>query len=771
MDTVRKKILVRGIVQGVGFRPFVYREALAENLKGFVSNSSTGVEIEVEGPAEAISTFLERVRTNPPPLAQITDMTVTDLSATGDMEFLIVASHGEEKRTALISPDVSICDDCLKELFDPEDRRFRYPFINCTNCGPRYTIIQDIPYDRPMTTMSVFAMCADCQAEYDDPANRRFHAQPNACPVCGPRVWITDERGKSLDIDDPIKKTVDALREGKIVAVKGLGGFHLACDATNAVAVRRLRERKHREEKPLAVMVMDIPRIEQIAELSQKERDLLVTPRRPIVLLMKKQPFPLAEDVAPGNPTIGVMLPYTPLHYLVLKEGFTALVMTSGNLSEEPIAIDNEEALKRLEGIADFYLMHDRDIHVRSDDSVSRVAAGLPRPIRRSRGYVPVPVFLRKEVPSVLAVGGELKNTICLTKGDRAFLSQHIGDLENMETLGFFEECVGHLSGVLEIEPSAIVYDMHPDYLSSQWAKENKALPLIAVQHHHAHIASCLAENGRDDRVIGLSMDGTGYGADGKVWGGEVLLADLNGYERAGHFAYRPMPGGASAIKEPWRMALVYLLYASGGSSGENLSEYVEEFSSLLKMYHVSETQLTGIVRMMEAGVNLVKTSSLGRLFDGIAAIAGIRNYVAFEGQAAMELEMAMGPNAWMNAVDEPYSFDIQELKQRFIIDPDPVIRRIHEDVIKGIPIKTISLQFHEGVVDVLKEACIRIREHTGLGSVALSGGCFQNRYLLERLIQTLTDSDFEVITHSQVPANDGGLALGQAAVASYQLA
>lgn len=768
----RKRILVQGIVQGVGFRPFIYRQAVRENLKGFVTNSSSGVEIEVEGDREALARFLAVLQSEPPVLARITKVESSNISIVGETEFQIRSSRQEEERSTLISPDISICDDCLHELFDPQDRRYRYPFINCTNCGPRYTIIKDIPYDRPKTTMVSFQMCQACQSEYEDPSDRRFHAQPNACPVCGPEVWLTDNTGKKLDADDPILEAARWLNRGKIIGVKGLGGFHLACDATREKSVILLRERKGREEKPLAVMALDLSAVEKFAEITPKERDLLRSPRRPIVLLNKKNPNPLAESVAPRNGYLGTMLPYTPLHYLILKEGFTALVMTSGNISEEPIAIGNDEALSRLGEIADLFLFHNREIYLRSDDSVTRFAAGLPRPIRRSRGYVPVPVFMRRESPSILAVGGELKNTICLLKGDRAFLSQHVGDLENMETLTFLEECVRHLTQILEIEPVAVAYDLHPDYLSTQWALEQEGIPRIGVQHHHAHIASCLAENGRDERVIGLSLDGIGFGTDGRAWGGEILVADLASYVRVGHFAYRPMPGGTKAIKEPWRMAVAYLyeVYRKNEGNERGEEDFLRWVNGLPFVKSVGLEKIRSVIRMIQKGINVPLTSSLGRLFDGVAALVGLREKVAFEGQAAMELEMAMKNVPWHDNSEEGYTFKTVVEEGKHLVSPDGAILQMVEDVHRGISIKDISLRFHVGLVRLFAELCKDVREREDIRVVALSGGCFQNKFLLENLLAILEGEGFEVLTHSQVPTNDGGLALGQSVIASYQL-
>ena len=562
---VRRHIDVSGIVQGVGFRPYVYRLATGRQLRGTIRNTPAGVTIEIQGPAETVQDFVEHLPAEAPPLARITNLAVHDVPCNGDQDFCIVDSHeGEEVRT-LISPDVAICPDCLCEMFDSNDRRYRYPFINCTNCGPRFTIIRDIPYDRPSTSMATFLMCPACLAEYENPLDRRFHAQPNACWECGPRVELWDKSGKRIECRDPIVEAVSGLHAGLVVAVKGLGGFHLAADATNPAAVALLRQRKRRVEKPFAVMVPDLRAAQEICELDGAARTVLQSRQRPIVLLPKKTPSVIPEEVAPFNRYLGIFLPYTPLHYLLLAEGgFKALVMTSGNLSEEPIVIDNREAANRLNGLADFFLVHNRDILLRCDDSVVRVAGGITRQMRRSRGFVPVPVFLKEDQPSVLAVGGELKNTICLTKGKHAFLSQHIGDLENAESYSFFHEAIEHLERILEIRPGIIAYDLHPDYFSTKWALQQSGVELVGVQHHHAHIASCMAENHLEGRVIGFALDGTGYGTDANIWGGEVLVAGYEDFERAAHFEYVPLPGGEAAIREPWRMAVSYLAHHFG---------------------------------------------------------------------------------------------------------------------------------------------------------------------------------------------------------------
>lgn len=756
----------------MGFRPFVYREAVSEHLKGFVVNSSHGVEIEVEGQGDAVDLFLARLASEPPVMAHITSIDVNEMPLKDDAEFSIRSSIRDTERSTLISPDVSICEDCLREMNDPSDRRYRYPFINCTNCGPRYTIIQDIPYDRPKTTMSVFKMCPECLKEYSDPMDRRFHAQPNACSVCGPKIWISDNEGNVIDSrEGALLEAARRIESGQIVAVKGLGGFHLACDAFDQSAVKRLRRRKGREEKPLAVMVPDLTAVERFALIRPGERDLLLSPRRPIVLLRKRREFKLADAVAPRNGYIGVMVAYTPLHILLLQQGFTALVMTSGNLSEEPIAVSNEEALIRLKHIADVFLMHDRNIHVRSDDSVVRIAGGLPRIIRRSRGYIPMPVFLRKSIPSVLAVGGELKNTICYTKDDRAFLSHHIGDLENLETLTFFEESVAHLKDIIQVKPAAVAHDLHPDYLSTQWALKQNGIERIGVQHHHAHIASCMAENGVDEKVIGLSLDGTGYGADGRIWGGEILIADLMSFERAAHFENRLMPGGSLSIDEPWRMGLS-LLYTLFKNTQKVYREplFLQWLEDIPFFDRVSTVEGSTVLRCLEKKFNTLETSSLGRLFDGVASVIGVRDVVAFEGQAAMELELLMDETRESALSKYPYPFEIRIVNGLLSISPDRMLEALLHSLREGISPEEISHRFHSGIVDVLVDSCRRIRSRTSLRTVALSGGCFQSRFLTEHLANRLKHEQFRVLTHTHVPANDGGIALGQAVIASYQI-
>jgi hydrogenase maturation protein HypF len=753
---VRKEIQVAGIVQGVGFRPYVYRLATDRNLGGNISNTPAGVNIEIQGPPDRVEDFVSRLPEEAPALAQITHVLVRELPCKPDRCFEILPSHTGEHASALISPDVAVCEDCLRELFDPQDRRHLYPFINCTNCGPRFTIVRDVPYDRPRTSMSTFPMCDKCRAEYEDPRNRRFHAQPNACWECGPQLEFWDIQGRPMKALDPIEAAVKRLRSGEILAVKGLGGFHFAVDAVNPDAVERLRQRKRRVEKPFAVMVRDLETAGRFCEIDAEAQRLLNSRQRPIVLLPRTNGTAIAETVAPHQRDLGLFLPYTPLHHLLFAAGkFTALVMTSGNLSEEPIAIDNREAVDRLGGIADFFLVHDREILLRCDDSVVRRSAGRLRQIRRSRGYVPAPVRLHKELPQILAVGGELKNTICLTRRNLAFLSQHIGDLENIESFDFFCNAVTYLSRILEIEPEVIAHDLHPDYFSTKWALTQKGVRLVGVQHHHAHIAACMAENRIDGRVIGLSLDGTGYGTDGQIWGGEVLIADYASFERAAHFAYAALPGGATAIREPWRMAVSYLAQTFG-----------EDFLGLdipfVQKLERGKAEL--ILRMMAQRVNSPLTSSCGRLFDAVAALIGIRQEVSYEAQAAIELEMS----ARSSNETDGYPLAIRREDARWQIDTAPLFGAIVEDLRRKVCAETISRRFHNGLVETLMRLACLLRQESMINRICVSGGTFNNLLVFEHLVRKLESQGFEVFTHSEVPAGDGGLSLGQALVAAH---
>ncbi|SHJ32322.1 hydrogenase maturation protein HypF [Desulfatibacillum alkenivorans DSM 16219] len=751
---IAKEIAVGGIVQGIGFRPFIYQLAERFGLTGEVSNTSAGVHILLEGSPQGMDGFLRDLQARPPALAVLTKVEARETAPRGFTRFSIVKSEAGPARATLISPDVSVCEDCLKELFDPADRRYLYPFINCTNCGPRYTIINDIPYDRPKTSMAGFTMCPDCQAEYDDPADRRFHAQPNACPVCGPKVELLDNQGRPVLCENPLAKAGELLKQGRVLAIKGLGGFHLAADARNSRAVSLLRGRKLREEKPLAVMVPDLDAARELAEAGPEEEALLSGFRRPIVLLKKRAPEALAPEVAPSNRNLGVMLPYTPMHYALMRHSPNALVMTSGNLSEEPICIDNRDALDRLGNIADFFLVHNRDIYLRSDDSIVRRGAGKTRFIRRSRGYVPTPVFLKNKTPQILACGALLKNTVCLTRGDQAFVSQHVGDLENLETLEFFRLTIDHLKRILDIEPQAVAHDMHPDYLSTVFAKELD-LPRVEVQHHHAHIASCMAENQVEGQVIGVALDGTGLGTDRAVWGGEVLLCGMQDFHRAAHLSYTPMPGGNKAVKEPWRMAVSHLKGAFGKA-------FLDIRLPLLDT--VSCTGIQTIDQMIDRNINAPLTSSTGRLFDAVAAITGLRFKASYDGQAAMELEMAADPRA-----DKPYEWAVSAQDPMEILTA-PIIRGAALDVEKGRPAAEIAGRFHASLIQAFAHVCQVLRTQTGVHQVALSGGSFQNSLLLSGLIRELESRGFIVFTHKICPANDGGLSLGQAMVAAASI-
>ena len=750
---IARHLSVSGIVQGVGFRPFIFQLAHRYGLSGEVANTSSGVTIVVEGPTAEVALFTGAIKSAAPPLAHITDISETPAEPTGRADFVIISSQREASRNTLISPDVAVCEDCLKELFDSRDRRYRYPFINCTNCGPRYTIIDDVPYDRPHTSMKHFALCETCQKEYDDPMDRRFHAQPNACPFCGPRIAIFDGRGRPVAADDAVHAAASLLRRGEILAIKGLGGFHLAVDAANDAAVARLRHRKRREEKPFALMVAEIDSAMAIAKFSDADMALLTAVQRPIVLVEKNTGHDIAAQVAPNNRYFGIMLPYTPLHHLLLAEGFSALVMTSANLSEEPICIDNAEAFSRLEGIADGYLNHDRDIYLRSDDSIVRHTGGRMRFMRRSRGYVPVPVFLKRRQPSVLACGALLKNTVCLTRDNQAFLSQHIGDLENAETLAFFELTVRHMQRILDVSPQLVAHDLHPDYLSTQYALGLAGVRTVGVQHHHAHIVSAMAEHHLNGPVIGLSFDGTGYGTDGKSWGGELMAATPARFTRLAHLDYTPMPGSNAAVREPWRMAVSYLQRAYGNGFADR---------SLPMFDTLDKSAVETVSVMARKGFNAPQTSSLGRLFDAVAAIAGVRSRVRYEGQAAMELEMHAD-----RSVTTAYDYTWTRDGDVYRILPEPIICGVTADVLAGTPVPRVSMTFHNTLIRLFTALCRQLKSDTGISQVVMSGGVFQNAILLAGLEQGLEKEGFAVYSPQQVPANDGGLSLGQAVAAA----
>lgn len=764
----RWRILIQGIVQGVGFRPFVYGQALQWELGGFVLNDSMGVTIEVEGSIDRLEGFQQALREKMPPLARIDTLVREVVPIRNEIDFRIAHSAAGDERHALISPDTALCQDCLHELFDPKDRRYLYPFINCTNCGPRFTIIQNVPYDRAQTTMSVFHMCPECQAEYDDPLNRRFHAQPNACSVCGPHMRLLDEAGQEVGGGEPIALTARRLAEGNVLAMKGIGGYHLMCDALDAKAVARMRARKRREAKPFAIMVPDLETARQLCDVSEAEAELLQSYRRPIVLLQKPNVGPIAPDVAPGYNTLGVMLPYTPQHYLLLaafskirKDGQPmALVMTSGNSSDEPITYRDEDAQRRLLGIADGVLTHNRAIHMRCDDSVMRIVDDGEQFLRRARGYAPEPIRLGFDCPvPLVAYGGQLKNTYCVGKGPLAFVSHHIGDLKNMETLRSYQEGITHFEGLFDIQPAAVVHDLHPEYPATKYALDSPVERKIGVQHHHAHIASVLAEHQITAPVIGIAVDGTGYGTDGAMWGCEIMSADLHGFERLAHLAYVPLPGGDQAVRQPWRMAAAYLQQAYGDDFLSLDIPFVRELD--IKSWHV-------LAQMIKHNLNALPTSSLGRLFDAVAALLSIRQQVVYEGQAAIELEVQA---EIQNARIYPFLIEENEQGKPAQIDVRPMMRAIVEEIRQGVARERIAGSFHWTIAEMLAVSCEYAQEQTGLQVVALSGGVFQNKMLLERLIERLEELAFQVYINRRVPTNDGGLSLGQLAIAATRLA
>ena len=759
----RRAIAVSGIVQGVGFRPYVYGLASRLHLNGFIKNLTGGVLIEVEGEPGTLDDFLTELTAQPPPLAQIDAVHWSSRRPSGERSFRIEPSEadaaGAGAGTVLIAPDVATCDDCLAELFDPRDRRYRYPFLNCTNCGPRLTIITGSPYDRSRTTMTRFPLCPACRAEYDDPADRRFHAQPIACPDCGPRLAAFDAEGQPIATGDPLGHAASALRRGRIAALKGLGGYHLACDAADENAVGALRRRKHRDEKPFALMVADLEAARELVALDRVEEALLLSPRRPIVLLRRRPEARVAAGVAPRSPWLGVMLPHTPLHHLLLRAvAGTPLVMTSGNRSDEPIAYEDRDARERLAGIADLFLVHDRPIHMRCDDSVTRALAGAEQPIRRARGEAPRPISLPVACRRpILALGGQLKAAFALGRGREAILSHHLGDLDHYEAYRAYVAAIAHYQRLFGFRPELFVHDLHPDYLSTRYAREHAgACPAVAVQHHHAHLASGMAEHGLDEPVIGVIFDGSGHGTDGTIWGGEFLIGDYRGVRRAAHFRPVAMPGGEQAIREPWRMAAAYLADAGAG-----------DFAPLSG--RVPPSALAAVVRMIERRFNAPLTTSAGRLFDAVAALAGNTRRVSYEGQAAVELEwLATG-----RPPDGHYPFEIDETRVGdggdgpLAIDARATIRAVAEEAARGLDPAVIARRFHSTVVEVIARVCARLRRESGRDAVVLSGGVFLNALLTTEVVARLAGDGFRVFPHRRVPPNDGGLCLGQLAVAS----
>ena len=746
---VRARARVSGLVQGVGFRPFVWREATTRGLSGWVGNDAIGVIFEIEGAPESVRSLLAALD-HPPALARVDGVLVEALAPVGGDGFEVRASATAGLRRALVAPDTATCPDCARELHDPRDRRFGHPFVNCTSCGPRYTIVAAVPYDRARTTMATFAMCASCQAEYDDPADRRFHAEPVCCPDCGPTLRLLDRSGRRVG-GDPVAAAVGLLRAGQIVAVKGLGGYHLAVDALNPEAVAALRRRKQREDRPFALMVGDADAARELCHVGPEELALLTSPARPIVLLQRRDGGPVASAVSPGSPTLGVMLPYTPLHTLLLESVKRPLVLTSGNLSDEPIAFDDDDAGARLSGVADAFLLHDRAIRTRVDDSVSRVVRGRVVPLRRSRGYVPSPVTLPLAAPApLLACGSALKNTFCLVRAEHAFVSHHVGDLDDYATYRSYVDGIAHLTGLLDVDPAVVAHDLHPDYPSTRYATELAGVELIGVQHHHAHIASCLADNGVAGPVIGVAFDGTGLGTDGTAWGGEFLVADLTGFSREAHLSTVAMPGGDAAARQPWRMAAAHLDAAFAGRPPAGLA--------VVQRQGPRWGQVLSVAR---AGINAPLTSSAGRLFDAVASLLGIRDAVTYEGQAAIELEHAADPT-------ETGTYPVGVTGAT--VEVGDLVRAVTEDLLRSTAVPVIAARFHNALADVALDVCERLRERDGHSTVALSGGVFQNALLLTRCLDRLESAGFSVLTHHRVPPNDGGISLGQAAVAAARL-
>jgi hydrogenase maturation protein HypF len=757
--STRVRARVDGTVQGVGFRPYVYRLAEEMGLNGYVLNDASGVVLEVEADDDAVERFLARLSAEAPPLARVERVSAQSIQATGEPGFAIRESPPGGEPRAAVTPDSATCDDCLNELFDPGDRRFRYPFVNCTNCGPRFTIVRGVPYDRPYTTMARFRMCAACLAEYDDPADRRFHAQPNACPDCGPSLRLLD--GHGAELGEPLATAARALAAGAIVALKGIGGFHLACIAGDEGAVAVLRARKHREDKPFAVMAPSLNAVRELVDLTPEDEALLSSAERPIVLAPRRGRAAVAAAVAPSSPELGVMLPYSPLHHVLLADVGVPLVMTSGNVSDEPIAYRDDDAVERLRGIADLVLLHDRPIETRTDDSVVRtVPFGSERRslfVRRSRGYVPaelrIPVAARRPI---LACGAELKNTFCVAKDDRAWVSHHVGDLENWETLRSFTDGVDHFERLFAVDPAVVVHDLHPEYLSTKYAHERDDVELMGVQHHHAHLAACLAEHGEEGPALGAIFDGAGYGEDGTIWGGELLFGDLAGFHRDGSLWPLPMPGGAAAIREPWRMACAWLTAAHG-----DVPELPDGLAGL-----VAPSSWRAVAGLARTGVASPVSSSVGRLFDAVAALCGIRAEINYEGQAAIELEAAC------DAVESgAYAMPLLQRQRRVVMDARVTVRAIESDLAAGMSAGVVATRFHNGLADATARACAVLARRRATRTVVLSGGSFQNRRLIERTSALLGAEGLRVLTPERLPAGDGGISYGQTAVAAARLA
>ena len=741
---IAKKIVVKGIVQGVGFRPFIYKNATKNNLKGFVNNTSKGVFIEVEGYEEDITSFIEEIKHKPPVLSKVIDIKIIDKEIEGYTNFKIIESKEEEEAITLISPDIAICDDCLRDIRDKNNRRYRYAFTNCTNCGPRFSITKKVPYDRENTTMDVFQMCSECREEYNDPLNRRFHAQPNGCSKCGPRVYICNKEGNKIISNDPIKDIVKEIKNGKIVAIKGIGGFHLACDAKNKEVINELRKRKKRPRKPLAVMMRDIETVKKYCDVNELEERILLGNKKPILLLDKKRNSLLPKELTNyQNGKLGVMLPYTPVHHILFSEDIDILVMTSANISGEPMVYKNHEAIEKLKGIADFYLMNNRHIYIPIDDSVSRVVLGKERVLRNARGYAPKSMEI-KDMAYSIALGANSNNTFAIANNENIFFSNYIGDLANYNTWQHYINSLEHMKGIYKIDPKSYFYDLHPNFYQNELLKEIKTKK-IGIQHHHAHIVACMAEHSLEEEVIGIAFDGTGYGIDGKLWGGEFFICDKERFKRLAHLNYVALPGGEGAIREPWKIAISYLY----DIFKEDYAAYVPK--------HLQEKKHQIITEIIKKDINSPKASSIGRLFDAVAALLGFDAKITFQGEAAIDLE-----NLCCRDDQSFYQYNISLEDGIYIIDCKPLIKSVVIEVIDGIDKELIARRFHNTIIKFTIELCEILRKEYNLSSVVLSGGVFQNEILLINIYKELIKRDFKVYIHEQIPANDEGISIGQ---------
>ena len=741
---IAKKIVVKGIVQGVGFRPFIYKNATKNNLKGFVNNTSKGVFIEVEGYEEDITYFIDEIKHKPPVLSKVTDIKIIDKEIEGYTNFKIIESKEEEEAITLISPDIAICDDCLRDIRDKNNRRYRYAFTNCTNCGPRFSITKKVPYDRENTTMDVFQMCSECREEYNDPLNRRFHAQPNGCSKCGPRVYICNKEGNKIISNDPIKDIVKEIKNGKIVAIKGIGGFHLACDAKNKEVINELRKRKKRPRKPLAVMMRDIETVKKYCDVNELEERILLGNKKPILLLDKKRNSLLPKELTNyQNGKLGVMLPYTPVHHILFSEDIDILVMTSANISGEPMVYKNHEAIEKLKGIADFYLMNNRHIYIPIDDSVSRVVLGKESVLRNARGYAPKSMEI-KDMAYSIALGANSNNTFAIANNENIFFSNYIGDLANYNTWQHYINSLEHMKGIYNIDPKSYFYDLHPNFYQNELLKEIKTKK-IGIQHHHAHIVACMAEHSLEEEVIGVAFDGTGYGTDGKLWGGEFFICDKERFKRLAHINYIALPGGEGAIREPWKIAISYLY----DTFKEDYTAYVPK--------HLQEKKHQIITEIIKKDINSPKASSIGRLFDAVAALLGFDGKITFQGEAAIDLE-----NLCCRDDQSFYQYNISLDDGIYIIDCKPLIKSVVIEVIDGIDKELIARRFHNTIIKFTIELCEILRKEYNLSSVVLSGGVFQNEILLINIYKELIKRDFKVYIHEQIPANDEGISIGQ---------